>query len=404
MARFQRQRVEGEQQRATNLELFYDLAFVFAVTQISHLLLADLTWRGAWHAGLVLLVVWWAWNYTTWATNELDPESVTVRILLMAITLASLLLAVSIPGAFGNRAVLFVGSYLAIQAGRTGFLAFVSAERDTVERERAVVILYWFVGAGVFWVAGAASSAGRPYLWLIAVVLDYVAPLLVYRVPGRQRLDGSAWQLESSHFSERFQLFVIIALGESIAVTGATASGLHVEATRLTSFAVSFVATAAMWWLYFSYVARIAERRLELASDRTVVARDAYTYLHVVMVAGVIVSAVGNEIVITHPDARLGAAELAAVCAGPAIYLFAHSLFRLRLAGSLSPKRTTGAVLCIGAGAMGAWLPAIAVGALVAAVVTGVVAAEELAGWRRHRRGDPDPLARLEARFSEVSE
>ena len=141
MARFQRQRVEGEQQRATNLELFYDLAFVFAVTQISHLLLADLTWRGAWHAGLVLLVVWWAWNYTTWATNELDPESVTVRILLMAITLASLLLAVSIPGAFGNRAVLFVGSYLAIQAGRTGFLAFVSAEPNTVERERAVVIL-----------------------------------------------------------------------------------------------------------------------------------------------------------------------------------------------------------------------------------------------------------------------
>lgn len=401
MARFQRQRVEGEQQRATNLELFYDLAFVFAITQISHLLLDDLSFRGAWHAGLVLLVVWWAWNYTTWATNELDPESVAVRLLLMAITLASLLLAVAIPGAFSDRALLFAGSYVVIQIGRGCFLTYASALRGTVERERSLLIVIWFAVAGVPWILGAlVDGAARPALWLLAVTIDYIGPLLVYRVPGRPRLDGSTWQVESSHFAERFQLFIIIALGESIAVTGATASGLHMELTRLTSFALAFLASASMWWLYFSYVARIAERRLELATDRTRVARDAYTYLHVVMVAGVIVSAVGNEIVIAHPHEHLEGFKLAVVCAGPAIYLLAHSLFRLRLAGSLSPKRTTGAVLCILAGLTGMWVSALAVAALVTAVITGVVAAEEIASWRRHRRGDPDPLARLEARLA----
>ena len=132
--------------------------------------------------------------------------------------------------------------------------------------------------------------------------IDYVAPLVLYRVPGRARLDPSAWDVETSHFAERFQLFVIIALGESIVITGATTSELPLDAARMAAFGLAFLSTAALWWLYFSYVATIAQRRLERASTSTTLARDGYTYLHVVIVAGIIVAAVGDELVIAHPD------------------------------------------------------------------------------------------------------
>src|SRR3954463_9928754 len=148
-------RAAGGEQRATTLELFYDLVFVFAVTQVSHHLLADLTWRGAGQSLLLLLVVWWSWNYTTWVTNELDPESPVVRLLMIALMLASLLMAAAIPQAFGSEAGLFVGSYLAIQVGRHTFLTFAAADRGEPERARAGAILVWFVFAGAFWLAGA---------------------------------------------------------------------------------------------------------------------------------------------------------------------------------------------------------------------------------------------------------
>src|SRR5919206_3748263 len=156
------------EQRATALELFYDLVFVFAVTQVSHHLLGDLTWRGAGQSLLLLLVVWWSWNYTTWVTNELDPESPVVRLLMIALMLASLLMAAAIPEAFGSEAGLFVGSFLAVQVGRHTFLTWIAAAPPTLERTRAARILAWFVFAGVFWVAGAvAGGTGRTLLWLV---------------------------------------------------------------------------------------------------------------------------------------------------------------------------------------------------------------------------------------------
>ncbi|HWI75367.1 MAG TPA: low temperature requirement protein A, partial [Baekduia sp.] len=286
MSRFGRP-VGDEEQRATSLELFYDLVFVFAVTQISHLLLEHLTWEGAGQSALLLMVVWWSWNYTTWVTNELDPESPVVRLLMIALMLASLMMAVAIPHAFGDDALLFVCSYLAIQVGRHAFLAFVASGRGELARERAARILAWFVFAGVFWVAGALAGGGvaRTVLWLIALALDYGAPLVVFWVPGRRPLSGSAWVVETSHFSERFGLFIIIALGESIVVTGATTSEIGLDGHTAVAFATAFLTTAAMWWLYFTAVARIAERRLHAeTTNRTTVARDAYTYLHVVLV------------------------------------------------------------------------------------------------------------------------
>jgi low temperature requirement protein LtrA len=398
MTRFQRRRDGEQEQRATTLELFYDLVFVFAMTQVSHLLLDDLSWAGVGRALLVLLVVWWAWNYTTWVTNELDPESTIVRLLLIGVMLASLLMAVAIPEAFGAHALLFAGSYVAIQVGRHAFLTFGSAEAGTIERERAGRILAWFVAAGVPWIAGAlVDGPARTALWVAALGIDYAAPVATFWLPGRPRLDHTAWVVQTSHFAERFQLFVIIALGESIVVTGATTSELELDTARIAAFALAFLGTAAMWWLYFTYVARIAERRLELARDRTRLARDAYTYLHVVIVAGVILSAVGDELVIAHPTDELPGNEVAAVVAGPALYLLAHAVFRLRMAGSVSGRRLGGAVACLAVGGVGAFVPALVVMVLLVIVLVAVIGSEQLAAARRRARGEPSPLERLEA-------
>jgi low temperature requirement protein LtrA len=392
-------RPAGTEQRATWLELFYDLVFVFAVTQVSHHLLDDLTWRGAGQSALLLLVVWWSWNYTTWVTNELDPESPVVRLLMIALMLASLLMSAALPDAFGSEAGLFVGSYLAIQVGRHTFLTFVAAGPRTLERERAGRILVWFVAAGVFWIAGAiAEGTARTVLWLIALAIDYGGPLALYKIPGRPFPAGEgAWEVSTAHFSERFALFVIIALGESIVITGATVSGAELDAPIVAAFATAFLTTAALWWLYFTYVARIAERRLALAPNRTRMARDAYTYLHVVLVAGIIVSAVGDELVIAHPSEPLPGAEVAAVVAGPAIYLLAHALFRLRLTGTVSWRRLTGAAACVVAGVVFGGADALVLAVVVLAVLVGVIGAESFAAARRARRGEPSPLERLEA-------
>jgi low temperature requirement protein LtrA len=398
MSRFQRRRDAGEEQRATTLELFYDLVFVFAMTQVSHLLLEHLTWEGAGQALLVLLVVWWAWNYTTWVTNEVDPDSTVVRLLLIGVMLASLLMAVAIPEAFGEHALLFVGSYVAIQVGRHLFLTFAAAERGTIERERAGRILAWLSAAGVLWIAGGiADGSERIALWLGALTIDYGAPLVLYWLPRRPRLAGATWDVETAHFAERFQLFMIIALGESIVITGATTAELDLDTARVVAFGVAFLGTAALWWLYFNYVARIAQRRLELASDRTRLARDGYTYLHVVMVAGVLLAAVGDELVIAHPTDQLPAEQIAAVVGGPALYLLAHALFRLRMAGSVSWKRLAGALACVALGGVGAFAPALVLAALLVGVLGAVIGSEHIAAARRRARGEPSPLERLEA-------
>ncbi|MEA2443942.1 MAG: hypothetical protein QOJ12_1234, partial [Thermoleophilales bacterium] len=314
------------------------------------------------------------------------------------VMLASLVMAVAIPQAFGRDALMFVGAYVAIQVGRHAFLTFAAADAGSIERERAGQILIWFVAAGALWIAGAVvDGPARTALWLAALAIDYSAPLFLFRVPGRPRLNDATWSVSAEHFAERFQLFIIIALGESIVLTGATTTGLARDAPTLAAFALTFLGTAALWWLYFNYAASMAARRLELAENRTRMARDAYTYLHVLMVAGIIVWAVGDELAIAHPSDELPAREVAAIVAGPAIYLVAQALFRLRMAGSTGWKRPAGAVACVAVGAVGAFAPALVVVALVVAVLAAVIALEEASGARRRARGESSPRERLEA-------
>jgi len=296
---------------------------------------------------------------------------------MIGLMLLGLIMAVAIPEAFGDRALLFAGAYVAIQLTRQSFLTFVAGQPGSLERRRASHILAWFALAAVFWLAGAVDEQLRPPLWLIALGIDYAGPLFSFRLPGR-RISAEAWQVEPSHLSERFQLFVIIALGESIVVTGATTSALPLDASRLLALAIAFLMTAALWWLYFRAVAqRVRSLLVGSEGNRTLVARDVYTYLHVVLVAGIVVSAVGDELVIAHPGHELATAELVALIAGPVLYLVAQGLMRLRARGDVSATRSAGVAGCLLVGAIGLHVSALATAGLLLLVLVAVIASEE---------------------------
>jgi low temperature requirement protein LtrA len=393
-----RRRPDEVSQRASTLELFYDLVFVFAITQVSHLLLEHLTWAGAGQALIVLLAVWWSWNYTTWTTNELDTETIPVRLLLLALMLISLLMSVAIPDAFGGHALLFAGSYVAVQVGRHAFLTFAAAQPRTIEHERAGRILTWFMAAGVLWIAGAlADDPARTALWLAALALDYGAPLVLFWVPGRPRLEGATWNVGTEHFAERFGLFIILALGESIVLIGATTSESDLAPATIVAFVMAFLASAAIWWLYFTSVARLGEHYLEVSEDRTTLARDGYTFLHVVFAAGIILAAVGDELVIAHPTEVLPPSEVAAVAAGPAVYLFALTLFGCRLTGTLSKRKLFGTLTCVVVGFVGLFVPALVLAGLLIVVLVAVIGSNYLVASRSRARGEASPIAQLEA-------
>jgi low temperature requirement protein LtrA len=388
MGRVRRRGTDGVSQRASSLELFYDLVFVFAITQVSHLLLEHLTWTGVLQSLIVLLAVYWSWNYTTWTTNELDTETIPVRLLLLGLMLVSLLMSVAIPQAFETHALLFAGSYVAIQVGRHFFLTFIAADGGTVERERAGLILTWFVVVGALWIAGALlEGTARYVLWLAALALDYYAPLVTYWVPGRRHLPPETWNVGTEHFAERFGLFIILALGESVVITGATTSELDLDVARIMAFVMAFLASAAIWWLYFSSVAALGEHFLAVSDSRTTLARDGYTYLHVVFVAGIILSAVGDELVIAHPTEILPPSEVAAVAAGPAVYMLAHTLFGYRLTGLWYRSKLLGALACVAVGFAGLFVPALVFAGALILVLVAVIAAGYLSAPRSQEQG-----------------
>lgn len=371
-----------------------DLVFVFAVTQLSHLLLHELSWKGAAQTLFLLLATWWAWNYTTWMTNWLDPESVPVRTMLIGVMLASLLMAVGIPDAFGDRALLFAIGYLAVQIGRSVWGVWALGP-DSIEGRNFRQILVWFLISGAFWIGGAvAGGETQTVLWIVAFAIDFTGPAVMYWLPGRGSTPTQEWTIDPGYFAERFQLFIIIALGESIVVTGATASALEIDTSTILALGVAFLTAAALWWMYFDFVAKIAVVRLQLADDPGSLGRDAFTYLHIPLVAGIIVSAVGDELFITHPGHHLGAAEAAVVVLGPAMYLLGHVLFRLRLTHSISRRRLAGALCCALLFLLHGTVSALVLAALVLVVVVVVLVLDNRPGPRASARAS---LARLTA-------
>jgi low temperature requirement protein LtrA len=320
----------GEQNnKVTFVELFFDLVFVFAVTQLSHSLLEHFTAIGAVQTTLMLMAVWWVWIYTSWATNWLDPEKTAVRLMLFVSMLAGLVLSTSIPHAFEAKGLAFAGAYVLMQVGRGLFTMWAMRRTSPGNYRNFQRINTWLVLSAVFWIAGAFVEAeARLGLWATALLIEYVSPSVGFWTPGFGRSTTADWDIEGSHMAERCGLFIIIALGESILVTGAKFGNLPWTAPTIAGFAVSFVGSVAMWWIYFNIGAERASRRIASVSDPGRLARLAYTYMHLLLVAGIILAAVGDELVLAHPTGDSDLETAAVQLSGSALYLLGNLLFK----------------------------------------------------------------------------
>jgi low temperature requirement protein LtrA len=364
-----RPRGSGEAQQTTTVELFFDLVYVFAVTQLSHQIVGNLSVAGVARAVFLLLMVWWAWIYTTWMTNWFDPTSSAVRRVLTAVMLGSLLMAAALPEAFGERALLFASSYVALQVGRNAAAARLLHRRHRL-REVFERLVTWSAASGVLWLAGAALGPDqRLMLWIPALALELAAPAAGYWLPSRGRAVTTEYDIEGIHFGERCQVFIIIALGESIVVTGATASQAGLTSTAVLCLVIAFVETAALWWLYFGAATEHARIRITDADDPGRLARDAYTYFHLPIVAGIIATAVASDLLIAAPHATPNGVGVAMILGGPALFLAGESAFDWRVTGTANVKRMSVAALLLALTPLGAETSVLLLSLIVASVL-----------------------------------
>jgi low temperature requirement protein LtrA len=364
-------RQEAEEARVTPLELFFDLVFVFAITQVTGLVSAKPSWEGLVQGVLVLGVLWWAWAAYAWLTNTVDLEEGVVRLAMFAAMAAMLIASLAVPEAFGNDALVFACAYAAVRAahlvlyglaGRGDADLLGAVARLAVSSAVAVALL-----VGAAFVDGAAQSA----LWALALGIDLAGPYL-----GGAR----GWHLSPGHFAERHALIVIIAIGESIVAVGVGAAGLPLDAGVIVASVLGIAVAAALWWAYFDVVALVAERRLRAATggEQLAMARDSYSYLHLPMVAGIILFAVGIKKTLAHVGDPLELIPAVACCGGIALYFVAHVLFRLRNVRTLSRQRLVVALLLVAFVPAAVEVPALVTIGVVAALCTGLIAYEAI--------------------------
>ena len=365
-------------QRVTNIELFFDLVYVFAITQLSHYLLGHSTVPGALQAGLLLVMIWLVWVYTTWVTNWLDPDQMAVRLLLVVLMLISLAMSASLPRAFEDLGLWVGAGYALQQIGRSVFMVITlrgHALQANFER-----ILAWCVVSGALAVGGGfAHGSSRYLLWLLAVGVDLAGGVVGFATPGLGRSRTSDWTIEGGHFAERCQGFILIALGESIVIIGATLTEMKsVTVSSVTAFIVAFVGSVALWWLYFDQSAEAAAEKIARSDDPGLLGRSAYHLIHPVMVAGIIVSAAADQKVLSDPGRTASTAAVWMILGGPALFLAGHAAFKLVVWRFVSWPRLAGiAVLALLALAADA-IPALALAACAAALVTAVAATDRI--------------------------
>jgi low temperature requirement protein LtrA len=360
-----------QEERVTPLELFFDLVFVLALTQCTQLMADNPTWEGLAQGLLVLGVVWWSWVGYAWLTSVVNPEEGEVRLVMFAAMGAFLVVALSVPAAFGEDGLLFACAYGLARFAQIGL--FLIASRGDPELRRAVwgLLASTTVGVSLLVAASFADGVLQGGLWALALTLDMGGPLVI---------DPKGWRLHPSHFAERHGLIVIIALGESIVAIGVGAEG-GVTTGVVVAACLGIAVAAALWWAYFDVVALVAERRLSNAEGReqNAIARDSFSYLHLPMVAGIVLAALGLKKTIEHVDEPLKLVPAAALLGGLAMYLLAHVAFRWRNVHRFSRQRTLVAVL------LAALIPlATEVDAIVALAIAAVVLALMIAyeTWR----------------------
>lgn len=343
-----RTRAPHQHHRVTYVELFFDLVFVFAITQISHTLLAHFTPLGVLQTTILFLAVWWVWIYTSWITNWLDPERTPVRVMLFGLMIAGLLLSTSIPKAFESRGLTFALAFVVMQVGRSFYTYWSIPRSQPGWRMNLLRITCWLACSGVFWIAGGlADGQTRLMLWIVAVGIEYCGPLFRFWFPGLGATPYADWDVEGGHMAERCGLFIIIALGESIVVTGATFASAAWTAPTIAGFVVALIGSIAMWWVYFHIGAEAGAEQISHSEETGRLARLAYTYLHLPIVAGIVVSAVGDELLLAHPDGHTDAKTILSMIGGPLLFLIGTILFKRSIRGIFQLSHIAGIAMLI---------------------------------------------------------
>jgi low temperature requirement protein LtrA len=376
-------------ERVTPLELFFDLVFVLALTQCTALMSKQPTWEGLAKGLLVLGVLWWSWVGYAWLTSVVNPEEGTVRFAMFGAMAALLVTALCVPQAFGNLGLLFACSYAVVRFGQIAL--FVVASRDDPPLRRSVggLAVSTAIGAGLLVAASFANGLLQGGLWALALFLDMIGPFF---------FGADGWKLVPGHFAERHGLIVIIALGESIVAIGVGA-GAHVDAGVVAAAVLGIAVAGALWWLYFDIVALVAERRLSNAEpgrQQNNIARDSFSYLHLPMVAGILLLALGLKKTLAHVEDPLALVPAVATLGGTALYLLAHVAFRWRNVHRFSAQRLLTAVLLVALVPAAIELPALATLGILALLLAVLIAYEsshyaELRDRLRHQLSSEAP-------------
>jgi low temperature requirement protein LtrA len=363
-------RDENGEERVTPLELFFDLVFVFAFTQVTALISSDPTWAGLAKGLVVLGVLWWAWAAYAWLTNTVDPEEGEVRLVVFGAMVAMLVTSLAVPDVFGNDAFIFACAYAVVRIAHLALYAFAGRGDRDLLAAIARLSAGSLVAISLLFVASALDGPAQTAVWVIALACDFAGAFIG---------GGRGWTLEAGHFAERHGLIVIIAIGETIVALGASAThdlGLGVITAAALGLAIAF----ALWWAYFDVVAIVAERRLREATgkEQLTMARDSYSYLHLPMIAGIILFAVGVKKTLADIGEPLASVPAVALCGGVALYLGAHILFRLRNVRTLSQRRLVVTVVLVALIPVALEIPALATLAVVAALCVGLIAYEAI--------------------------
>ena len=371
-------RARAGAERVTNVELFFDLVSVFAVTQISHYLLAHPTVTGALRAGLLLIMIWLVWAYTTWVTNWLDPGRIAVRLLLLGLAGVSLVMSAALPDAFSGRGLAVGVAYAVMQVGRSVF-AVVALRGRPLQRNFQRILAWCLVSGTLAVLGGIAGPHARAALWVAAVGVDLLGGAVGFYTPGLGRSTTREWTIEGGHFAERCQAFILIALGESIVIIGASLSSLaHVTGAEIAAFGVSLVTSVGLWWLYFDRSAEDAARIIAASDDPGRLGRSAYHDIHPVMVAGIIVGAAADELTLTEPGAVGNRPASWMILGGVGLFLAGHAAFKAVIWRTAPWSRIIAVAVLALLGLAAPHLSALALSACAAAVVIAVAVADHV--------------------------
>lgn len=375
----------GKGNHVSPFELFFDLVFVFAITQLSHTLLDHLTLEGIAQTALLVVVVWQVWVTTAWVTNWFDPDRLPVRLMLLGVMLASLVMSVAIPEAFTETALMFGIAVAVTHVGRAAFaysaLRLERGREDPLTRTFQRTLL-WHSVAGLLWVAGGfAPGVWLLVAWAAALAMNIGAPMIGYFVPGLGSSRTRDWPVQGFHFAERCRLFIIIALGESFLATGGSYTDSNASAAATAAFFLAFVSSVALWWVYFTRN-EAAARILQDSRDPGRLARSAYTYLHLPMVAGIIGIAAADELVVAHPVDQASVEFVGLVVGGAALFLLAHALFEQLVFGTRPWSHAVAVVLLLAVIPFSAVASTVQFSATVAVILLGLAAWHSVEGRR----------------------